>query len=121
MVSSYIWMDSTVQELSNDTKNTKFEVRTKKLCKLQSIEDVQYGEATGSPQRTRKATNEDMGSPQQRTLRHSEGRTAQQPILAIFEDLYKGGHVLGLRDERERTKSTLLRLAIGSFEGENPP
>ena len=37
MASSFIWMDSTLQGLSNDTNNTKFGVRTKKLCKLQSM------------------------------------------------------------------------------------
>ena len=34
---SFILMDSKLQELSNDTKNTKFGVRTKKLCKFQSM------------------------------------------------------------------------------------
>ena len=30
-------MDSTLQELSRDTKNTKIGVRTKKLCKFQNL------------------------------------------------------------------------------------
>ena len=37
MAISFILMDSTLQDLSNDTKNTKFGVRTKKLCKFQSM------------------------------------------------------------------------------------
>ena len=37
MASRFIWMDSTLQDLSNYTKNTKFGVKTKKLCKLQSM------------------------------------------------------------------------------------
>ena len=36
MVSSFIQMDFTLQELSNDTKNTKIRVRTRKIwpCKV---------------------------------------------------------------------------------------
>ena len=37
MASRFIWMDSTLQDLSNGTQNIKFGVRTKKLCKLQSM------------------------------------------------------------------------------------
>ena len=37
MASIIIWIDSTLQDLSNDTKNTKFGVQTKNLCKLQSM------------------------------------------------------------------------------------
>ena len=37
MVSSFTWMDSTLQGLYDDTKNTKFGVRMKMLCKLQSM------------------------------------------------------------------------------------
>ena len=86
MVTSYKWMDSTLQELSNDTKNTKFGVQLKKLYKLQVIEAIRCGEP-----------KEQQMKP---WVHRSEGRAAQQhihPILAIFKDLYKGGHVLGLK------------------------
>ena len=33
-------MDSTLQELSRDTKNTKIGVRTKKLCKFQNLKKI---------------------------------------------------------------------------------
>ena len=33
-------MDSTLQELSMDTKNTKIGVRTKKLCKFQNLKKI---------------------------------------------------------------------------------
>ena len=35
MGSSFIWMDFKIQDLSNGTKNTKFGVRTRKLCPRQ--------------------------------------------------------------------------------------
>ena len=34
MEASFIWMNSTLHDLSNDTKNTKFGVQMKKFCKL---------------------------------------------------------------------------------------
>ena len=37
MESIFIWMYSTLQEISNGTKNTKFGVQTKKLFKLQFL------------------------------------------------------------------------------------
>ena len=43
-MASRFMMDYKLQELSNNTKNTKFGVRTKKLCKLKSIEVVHRSE-----------------------------------------------------------------------------
>ena len=39
MVENFIWMDSKLQGISNDTKNTKVGVWTKKLCMLQAMKN----------------------------------------------------------------------------------
>ena len=96
-MASRFMMDYKLQELSNNTKSTKFGVRTKKLCKLQSIEAVHRSEP--EEQQTKMLR-----------VRRNEGRATHQhvqPILAILEDQYKGGHVLGLNDGREMTKLAL--------------
>ena len=56
-------------------------------------------------------------------VHYNEGRADLQhiqPILSIFEDLYKGRHVLELKDGVREDQIGLLELEIGSFEGENP-
>ena len=40
IASRYICMDSTLQDISMDTKNTKIGVRTKKLCKFQNLKKI---------------------------------------------------------------------------------
>ena len=60
MASSFV-MDYILLGLSKNTKNTKFGVRTKKLCKLKSIEAVRRSEP--EEQQTKMLR-----------VRHSEGR-----------------------------------------------
>ena len=92
MASSFLWMDSKLQNLSNDTKNNKFRDRTKNLCKLQSmklfaatkelfalvklIAEVKELFALANQKSQKQAT----GLPRRRTLRRNEGHAAQRHL-----------------------------------------
>ena len=117
MASIYIWMDSKLQELSNNTKNTKFGARTKKLCKLQSIEVVCHDEATSSPQQTRRATNEATGSPHRRSYSPATCTTH----FSHFQRPIEGGTRFRVKGRMIEDQIGPLGSEIRSFEGKNPP
>ena len=57
-------------------------------------------------------------------VRRNECRAAQQhiqPISAVFEDLYKRGHVLGFEGRTGEDQIDPLGLEIEYLKGENHP